>query len=99
VTTYFNSVGLLVYHGAMDAETVASIMGGSLINAWRSLAGYVYDERAERGDDPNYYGYFEHVAALVHDIGPQKLARALELRKFPPGKTAQLLDFKGSRIN
>jgi hypothetical protein len=91
VMSYFNAVGLLVFHGTVSAEVVASVMGGSLMSAWKELAPYVYAQRSRRGGDPNYYGYFEHVAALVAEIGPARLDERLRLRKLPPER-AELID-------
>ena len=68
--SYFNNIGLLVFHKTVAPETVSSLMGGSIVNAWQVLAPYIYSERHRRGDDPNYYGYFEHLAVVVRELGP-----------------------------
>ncbi len=88
IMSYFNNVGLLVYHGTITEEAASSIMGGSVVSAWKALAPYVYAERRRRGDDPNYYGYFEHLAASIVEIGPDKLDAKLELKKLPPARSA-----------
>jgi hypothetical protein len=84
VMSYFNTVGLLVVQNALAIETVASVMGGSVVRAWEVLAPYIYDERERRGGDPNYYGYFEHLAVVIQQIGPAELKNRLALMKSPP---------------
>lgn len=84
VMSYFNNVGLLLANGAVSAELVSSIMGGTVANTWRELGPFIYAERSRRGGDPNYYGYFEHLAASVREIGPEKLDQRLGLKKLPP---------------
>lgn len=82
--TYFNTVGLLVAHGNVSAEIVSSVMGRSILETWTELAPYVYAERARRGNDSYYYGYYEHIAALVVQLNPEELDRTLSLRRLPP---------------
>jgi hypothetical protein len=84
VIAYFNNVGLLVVNETVSAQLVSSVMGGSVVNAWRVLGPYIYAERILRGGDPNYYGYFEHLAVVVNEIGPRRLEEMLKLRKWPP---------------
>lgn len=82
--SYFNEVGLLVANGAIPAKLVASIMGGSVAASWKVLAPHIYARRVQRGDDPNYYAYYEHLAARMKEIGPQRLEGQLKLKKLPP---------------
>ncbi|MEO6700293.1 MAG: hypothetical protein ABI140_08170 [Jatrophihabitantaceae bacterium] len=89
VMSYMNNVGLLVANESISAQLVSSVMGGSVVNVWAAVAPYVYAERVLRGDDPNYYGYLEHLAVTVHEIGPDKLATELKLRKWPPETAAR----------
>ncbi len=87
VMGYFNNIGLLVANDAVPVRLASAIMGGSVINAWTALAPYVYAERLRRGGDPNYYGYFEHLAASIAEVGPERLERLLQLKKLPPARS------------
>ncbi|GAA2523345.1 DUF4760 domain-containing protein [Winogradskya humida] len=62
VVSYFNNVGVLVANGVVDASTVRSFMGGSVLRAWDRAAPYLRTERRHRAD-PSYNAYFEHLAA------------------------------------
>ena len=84
VIGYFNHIGALVYSGTLDPALVSSVMGGSVQRAWHELAPHIYRERTRRGGDSVYYGYFEHLAAVLTDLGPHVLANQLKLRKLPP---------------
>lgn len=88
VVGYFNHIGALVYSGALDPVLVSSVMGGSVKRAWHQLAPYIYIERARRGGDSVYYGYFERLAAVLTDLGPNELADRLNLRGLPPSPEA-----------
>lgn len=84
LTSYFNEVGLLVADRAISARMVAGMMGGSIAESWQVLAPYIYARRMERDNDPNYYAYFEHLAACIADLDPVRLAEELNLKKLPP---------------
>lgn len=81
-TSFFNTVGLLVAHGVIDEIVPASYMGGSILRTWSRLAPYVHRER-ERRQDPNYLGFFEHLAFLAHRNPPSRLAVKLKLHRMP----------------
>ena len=85
VMSYFNSIGALVANRAISGQLVASLMGGSVVNAWQALSPFIYAERERRGGDEVYYGYFEHLAAVVREMGPAQLHASLGLKRLPPG--------------
>lgn len=88
VASFFNTVGLLVAHGVIGKVIPASYMGGSVLRAWSRLAPYIQTERVRRGD-PNYYCFFEHLAAVADATSPDQLAGLLKLRKMPEDWTFQ----------
>lgn len=84
LTSYFNEVGVLVANKAIPAELVSGMMGGSIAESWSVLAPYIYARRLDRGNDPNYYAYYEHLAACIRELGPQRLESKLGLKRLPP---------------
>lgn len=85
VSTFFNTMGVLLVNGIVPSHVLASIMGRSVLDAWDRIGPYIHDERTERGGDPNYFAYFEHLAAVVADNPPERLAALLKLRTREPG--------------
>jgi hypothetical protein len=83
VYNYFNIVGLLVANRIVPLTLVSAVMGGSIAMSWQRLSPYVYRER-QRRDDPNYLGYYEHVAAEVTRSGVADLHKTLSLKTLPP---------------
>lgn len=84
LTSYFNEVGVLVANNVVSAELVSGLMGGSIVESWDALAPYIYARRHDRGDDPNYYAYYEHLAACMQKLGPDRLEAKLGLKRLPP---------------
>jgi hypothetical protein len=82
VATFFNTVGVLVANGVIDAVLVSSYMGGSVLRAWLRLAPYIRNERRRR-DDANYYLFFENLVYLVSQNPPEKLNTLLKLKTMP----------------
>jgi hypothetical protein len=92
LTSYFNEVGVLVANKAIPIELVSGMMGGSISGSWSVLAPYIYARRRDRGNDPNYYAYYEHLAACVRELGPQRLESKLGLKRLPPDSVNSRLD-------
>jgi hypothetical protein len=82
VSSFFNTVGLLVANRVIDGVLVVSYMGGSIRRAWRRLEPYIRNER-ERINDPLWNGFFENLAVLAIENPPEKLNARLRLRKMP----------------
>ncbi|WP_306204118.1 DUF4760 domain-containing protein [Actinoplanes sp. RD1] len=77
--SYFNNLGLLVAQRVVDPDVVRGFMNHSILRAWDRTAPYIRVERARR-NDPAYYQYFEHLAAVCLRPG-----KAPELDKVPDG--------------
>jgi hypothetical protein len=82
VTSFFNSLGVLVANGVVDELVPSAYMGGSILRTWLKFSPYVYNERALRNDE-NYYLFFENLAFTVHLTPPPKLNKRLNLKTMP----------------
>jgi hypothetical protein len=88
VVSYFNNVGLLVANGLIDERTVQSFMGSSVLRAWTRVSPYIRVERDKRGD-PDYNGYFEHLAARCRQWPPKPLG----LQRVPEDYTFDITPY------
>jgi hypothetical protein len=82
--SFLNEVGLLMANKAIKSTLISSIMGGSVAESWGVLAPHNYARRIERGNDPNYFAYYEHLAAEMKKLGPQRLEGRLRLKRLQP---------------
>jgi hypothetical protein len=47
LVTVWESLGILVYRGELDLDTVADFFSGCIVVSWRKMQQYVRDERAD----------------------------------------------------
>lgn len=81
---FYDNLGVLVAHGIIDLEPVAGYLGGSVMAYWNKLAPLIAGEREQRrraaNPDPDrWQEYFENLAVLVRDPGPEQARRGLPL--------------------
>jgi hypothetical protein len=81
---FYDNLGVLVAHGIIDLGPVAGYLGGSVIAYWDKLAPLIAGEREQRRraatpDPDRWQEYFENLAVLVRDRGPEQARRDLPL--------------------
>jgi hypothetical protein len=83
VGIFFDDLGKQVAHGMIDQDVVIGSYGMPVVYLWDVLAPYVYEERRARF--PNFWSYFEDLAARTAERPPEIVYRKLGLRRRGPG--------------
>jgi hypothetical protein len=81
VTSYFNTVGILVANRIISDLLVASYMGRSVLQAWIYLEPYVRTDRRRRDDD-SWNLFFENLAAVMEENPPSRIDARLRLKRM-----------------
>ncbi|HEV8372957.1 MAG TPA: hypothetical protein VGR68_07120 [Actinomycetota bacterium] len=81
VTSYYNTVGILVANRIISDLLVASYMGRSILQAWRHLEPYIRSERRLRDDD-SWNLFFENLAAVTAENPPSRIDARLRLKRM-----------------
>ncbi|MGB2711419.1 MAG: hypothetical protein WBC33_07865 [Conexibacter sp.] len=79
VSHYLDNLGVLVAHDLLDPKLAAGFLGDSTLRLWSQLERFVVRERELRSPTA-YLQYFEHLAATLHEVQPERV-RA-ELRRW-----------------
>lgn len=82
VSHYLDNLGLLVHYGVVRRDLVISFIGGAILDAWTSLAPYIYTERDKRQNV--YQEFFENLAALAKMESQKDAFARFKLHKMPP---------------
>jgi len=82
VTSFFNSLGALVYHQMVDEAIVVSQYGFRAGRAWNALVDHIDQERRIR-NDPYYARPFEHLVHLVRHNWPPDARYRQKLKTVP----------------
>jgi hypothetical protein len=85
---YYNSLGQLVAHGAVDQWLMISTASYRTRQAWAVLGPYI---RAERlAGSTRYMSHFEHLAYLAFSVSPQQIEQKIRLRRFRPAEDEKI---------
>ncbi|MGW4676808.1 DUF4760 domain-containing protein [Streptomyces sp. NPDC004324] len=82
VAFFYDELGKLVVHGAVDRDLIIGSYGLSIHRAWVAIAPYVYREREIR--QRAVLPYLEHMAAVTRDVTAADVHRKMNLRTLPP---------------
>ncbi|RPF30342.1 hypothetical protein [Streptomyces sp. TLI_185] len=87
VAFFYDELGKLVVHGAVDRDLIIGSYGLSIHRAWIAVAPYVYRERELR--QRAVLPYLEHMAAVTSEITAADVHRKMKLRTLPPPPAAE----------
>ncbi|ROO86707.1 hypothetical protein EDD29_4285 [Actinocorallia herbida] len=79
---FYDDLGKLVAHGVIDQSLVIGSYGMNIVRLWDSLAPFVYTERREHV--PQFWMYFEDLAARTAALPPETVYAELQMRSRPP---------------
>lgn len=78
---FYDDLGKLIAHQVISGDLVIGSYGDSIVYLWDVLAPYVY---AERAHVPDFWVYFEDLAARTAKTSTRAVYAKLRLRKRPP---------------
>jgi len=85
VSQFFETLGQLVAHNIIDEDLVIGYMGGSILNVWKVLEKYIYQERKirkEMGIGEEYQEFFEDLVVRIKEKPPAEIIKRLKLKKI-----------------
>jgi hypothetical protein len=85
---FYNSLGQLVAHGAVDQWLMISTASYRTRQAWAVLGPYIRAER--QAGSVRYMSHFEHLANLAFNLSPQQVEQKIRLRRFQPAEEEKM---------